>query len=351
VSKILDKGLVEEYTKSPATSTDTAIARFDGTDGRQSKDSPDTTLSDSGRIYSGDGTASVNGANPGPELFMSRNDDANRQFALSNGTNEMFMFLQPGSLPATFGTATDTDLAVQVNNSIFVMGVRGDTGEMSIGGFFGAGGQHDPSVSALTVSGASGQTAPIQKWDSTYGNTVASIDPSGQINTAAGVYAAGFVGGSGSTLYIDGIRTSFPGDTASINVASRQLQDAANGFISVDWNARTLNATDQSDVVDFSAPGGPSFPAVTANSIVGLNGSNTVTPFQWIKETPSGAVNGSNVNFTLAETPQSSGAVSLYLDGLYLHPTEDYSISGTAITMTTAPTTGQKLRASYLGEF
>lgn len=65
------------------------------------------------------------------------------------------------------------------------------------------------------------------------------------------------------------------------------------------------------------------------------------------KEIPSGSINGSNVTFTLANTPQENEAVQLYLDGLFLVESVDYSLSSLTITMTTAPALGQSLRAVY----
>jgi len=64
-------------------------------------------------------------------------------------------------------------------------------------------------------------------------------------------------------------------------------------------------------------------------------------------EVPSGTINGSNTSFTLAFTPQYSGAVQLFLDGLFLTNGTDYTVSGTTITMTTAPAVAQVLTASY----
>lgn len=66
-----------------------------------------------------------------------------------------------------------------------------------------------------------------------------------------------------------------------------------------------------------------------------------------IQEAPSGTINGSNVTFTLASTPESASQVELFLDGLYLFQTTDYSISSSTITMVTAPALGQSLRAAY----
>jgi hypothetical protein len=63
-------------------------------------------------------------------------------------------------------------------------------------------------------------------------------------------------------------------------------------------------------------------------------------------ETPSGTINGSNAAFTLANTPQW---LQLLLNGVVLEvgSGNDYTISGTAITMLLIPQTGDKLRAYY----
>lgn len=68
----------------------------------------------------------------------------------------------------------------------------------------------------------------------------------------------------------------------------------------------------------------------------------------WKDETPSGTINGSNVTFTLSEVPVENDAIEIFLNGLYQEPGVDYSISGTTITMTTAPALGQSLKASYI---
>lgn len=81
----------------------------------------------------------------------------------------------------------------------------------------------------------------------------------------------------------------------------------------------------------------PASPNITIASTVGA-------PYQ---ETPTGAINGVNVTFTLGTAPTSLAAFSLYQDGLLLEPTADYSVSGTTITMVTAPNFGQTLYAVY----
>jgi hypothetical protein len=58
-------------------------------------------------------------------------------------------------------------------------------------------------------------------------------------------------------------------------------------------------------------------------------------------------MNGSNTAFTLANTPVS-GSVRLYLNGQRLRAGgNDYSISGSSITMVTAPVSTDYLEAEY----
>ncbi len=68
-----------------------------------------------------------------------------------------------------------------------------------------------------------------------------------------------------------------------------------------------------------------------------------------VNETPSGTVNGSNAAFALANTPVS-GKVQVYRNGLLQIEggSEDYTISGGTITFVVAPSTGSKLRVSYI---
>ena len=83
---------------------------------------------------------------------------------------------------------------------------------------------------------------------------------------------------------------------------------------------------------------------VTAGSNVAyLAASNFVA-----KETPAGAVDGTNTTFVLANTP-IAGTEHLYYNGLLLESGagNDYTITGGTITMLFAPQSGDKIRCSY----
>lgn len=67
------------------------------------------------------------------------------------------------------------------------------------------------------------------------------------------------------------------------------------------------------------------------------------------RETPTGAVNGSNTTFTLANTPVV-GSEEVFLNGLLQEPGagNDYTISGAVITYLAAPLTNDRVRVSYM---
>lgn len=79
-------------------------------------------------------------------------------------------------------------------------------------------------------------------------------------------------------------------------------------------------------------------------SSVGLSSSN----FVW-DETPSGTINGSNADFTIANTP-TSGTLRVHMNGVRVlsGSGNGYTLSGTTITFTTAPVSGDNIRVDYM---
>jgi len=67
------------------------------------------------------------------------------------------------------------------------------------------------------------------------------------------------------------------------------------------------------------------------------------------RQTPTGAINSSNVTYTLANTP-IVGTEQVFLNGILQEAGagDDYTISGATITYETAPVTGDILRVNYL---
>ena len=81
----------------------------------------------------------------------------------------------------------------------------------------------------------------------------------------------------------------------------------------------------------------------SADAANGLTTANFVS-----KEVPTGAINGVNTAFTMANTPLI-GTEEVFLNGVLQESGagNDYTISGASITMLFAPLTGEKLRITY----
>ncbi len=70
----------------------------------------------------------------------------------------------------------------------------------------------------------------------------------------------------------------------------------------------------------------------------------------YANEVPTGSINGINVTYTLANTP-NLGRLMLFLNGVLQRPGgEDYSLSGVTITMETAPESGDQLLSWYMAQ-
>lgn len=67
----------------------------------------------------------------------------------------------------------------------------------------------------------------------------------------------------------------------------------------------------------------------------------------YIQESPAGTVNGSNVSFTLSQAPAETDFVEIYVNGLFQRNGVDFTVSGTTVTMTTAPATESTIWATY----
>lgn len=67
-------------------------------------------------------------------------------------------------------------------------------------------------------------------------------------------------------------------------------------------------------------------------------------------EVPGGTINGSNLSFTLANTPNPASGLRLYKNGVLLQQNIDYTLNGSTITFSGAaatPQTGDSLSAYY----
>jgi prefoldin subunit 5 len=172
-------------------------------------------------------------------------------------------------------------------------------------------------------------------------------------NTVTGLVAAvaALSTGSTSNVYVD---AQTPSGTEN---GSNDIFDLASSPSPATSLALYRNGLLQETGVDFTLSGAViTFLAVSTPKstdilqafyrLAGAGTNSTIVD----SEVPSGTINGTNLAFTLANTPVAGPSVKLYKNGLLLSQNGDYSVVGKTITFATAATTpqvGDTLVAAY----
>lgn len=139
--------------------------------------------------------------------------------------------------------------------------------------------------------------------------------------------------------------------TGAITVSGTGLQVAVDGTsVEVSSNALRLASGAAGAGLGYAA-GVLAVNTGQANGGITTNADNVIVDkaIFVVRETPTGAVNGANTTYTLANTP-FAGSEQVFLNGILQEPGagNDYTISGTTITYLTAPATGDRLRVTYI---
>ncbi len=146
-------------------------------------------------------------------------------------------------------------------------------------------------------------------------------------------------GNGGIVANANDITLTLNGSSLNVGASGLKITDGTPGqvMIGTTTTGAATFTTLSGDVSSISGAG-----AVTLAATV-LKQASIIT-----YETPSGTVNGSNVTFTLANTPVA-GTERVYQNGVRLEPGagNDYTISTATITFATAPATGDKVRVDY----
>lgn len=117
-------------------------------------------------------------------------------------------------------------------------------------------------------------------------------------------------------------------------------------------DADSITSSDKSKVYSLPAAtdtlvGRASTDTLTNKTIDGSLNTLSKLPIasQFLRDPFSGT--GAQTAFTLSQTPFNTGHVQVFQDGILLIYTTDYTISGTTLTMVTAPALGQTLAVIY----
>jgi hypothetical protein len=134
----------------------------------------------------------------------------------------------------------------------------------------------------------------------------------------------------------------------SENVAIQDNDSSNNGTNAFSPPLNNLNLNANVTAIDQTEDN----PQISPTSIV--RGGTAQSFFNLVRnEVPTGTINGTNVTFTLANTPQA-GTLDLYLNPAGTAPgyvlqadPSQYTISGPTITFVTAPPSGSLMKANY----
>jgi hypothetical protein len=166
------------------------------------------------------------------------------------------------------------------------------------------------------LSSIDNQITALQAGASTLGTTVSGLNAT---VTSQGTSIATL------TSNLSSLTTTVGGDTTSLNTVTGTVSGLSTSVTSLTNLVNGLNAT---------------------VSILSAAGTTVVFVDDQV---PSGAINGVNTMFSLANTPAPAASLTLYLNGIELGPGTDYALSGSAITFNSAslPQTGDTLIAYY----
>lgn len=151
--------------------------------------------------------------------------------------------------------------------------------------------------------------------------------------------------GSLVTLDWGGFTLHGSNSNPSLNWDSRTLDDSG-GSVSVDWNNRILDDAGVIPSLDWT---NRHLIASDGTTVV-LDWSSTIPVFHGQfadNETPSGTIDGSNADFSLANSPNPDVSLQLIYNGQFQLFGTDYTLSGSTITFAIPPIAGTWIRAYY----
>lgn len=207
-------------------------------------------------------------------------------------------------------------------------------------------------TAGLTVFVSEGSTNGNSAWSLTTDDTVSLGTTALEFTQVAG----GSLYNAGSGLTLNGSAFDVVAGDTSLTVNADNVQ-VRLGDASLEVSSGLRVKQGSAGQVYIANSSGVLTPTTLSGEVASVSGTGSVTldtnivraSNYVVREAPSGAVNGSNTSFTLANTPVS-GTEQVFLNGILQEPGagNDYTISGSTITYLTAPATGDRIRVTYL---
>lgn len=238
----------------------------------------------------------------------------------------------PSSTPVTLSQ-------IIVTNTSTGGGGGGTTGTVQISQVVGL--SSDLNAINTSLSTFNSVTQSLNLLISNLSNTVNSLSTTVG-NLAGGSTAANFVDAETPAGSINGTNLGFT--LANVPSLPTDVVLYKNGVVLLYGVDYTVSGS----TITFSTGEAPQ----TADELVAYYRiAGTGTPSSFIDdETPAGIVNGTNLNFTLANSPAPTGSLKLFKNGELLELNVDYTLQGQFITFAStavAPATGDELVAYY----
>ena len=291
-------------------------------------------------------------------------DDTNINIAITDNAAASLTVKEGSNDYLTFDTRNSAEVITASQNLTVLNGKTFTTNTADINGGAidgttiganSAGAGTFTTATATTAVATNAQVTNIKANDGTAAMTIADSSGAVKISTAFEVDGAGFIfnessasvdarfesNGDANMLFIDGsenhigIRTSAPaydldlsGSTDAVRLpvgTSSNRPTGATGIIRFNTTTGTYEGcADGSTFISFATAG--SAPTFTKESTTGDGSTTTFTGF-------------------FSSAPESANNVFVYIDNVYQEPTENYSVSGTNITFTSAPHSAARIFA------
>lgn len=187
---------------------------------------------------------------------------------------------------------------------------------------------------------SAGKNESTEMWSVPQSSTPLAIENVMIVQT--GGIVIGSVGGTGGTVTVSGSSVQI---TDVVGLSNQLVMRPMMGPAFADSRAAIINATGGID----AAAGNLSDCLHVDGTSGSCGGSGSTTTAFVDASAPTGTIDGTNTQFTLAPTPVPSSSVAVWRNGLFLNPSVDFTVSGNAITFAgnSTPLVGDTILASY----
>ena len=271
----------------------------------------------------------------------SRSDDADTSAEVTSG---MFMFVEEGKKKKKTGWLLTTTGTITLDTTALTFEKFSEVGQLLEDLVAGDGLTKTAETVDVVAAASGGLTANAN-------DITINLDTNSGLNLGAGGISVGAGSGlaassgdvnvgaatsGGITVNADDIEVNLDGSTLALGASGLSLADGASAALLVGQGA--------SDTT-YNAVGGD----LTMDASAAFTIADSYVTDTWVtRETPTGTVNGSNADFTMAATPLSN-TDCIYLNGILQNTggANDYTLSGAIITFNTAPESGDVILVNY----